>query len=122
MTREEQRNVAAGEYTKQWYKEGLGISSEDYPTDAIITIADFIKGAEWADSHPNWHDVNEELPEPDGDGIYSDDVLVDIYGDVYSGCYNHKGKYWVIYDFGANRTIDDAAYWMPLPKPLKEDY
>lgn len=121
MTREEQRNKAAKEYAAQWYQE-LGTSVEESPIDAQITIDEFIKGAEWADSHPNWHDVNEELPEPDDDGLYSNDVLVDIYGDVHPGCYNHKGKYWVIYNFGANRIIDDVTYWMPLPKPLKKDY
>lgn len=121
MTREEQRNKAAKEYAAQWYQE-LSTSVEEFPTDAQITIDEFTKGAEWADNHPDWHDVNEELPEPDSDGIYSDDVLVDVYGDVYSGCYNHKGKYWVIYYFGENKTIDEVAYWMPLPKPLKKDY
>lgn len=48
MTRKEEREHTAMEYTKKWYKD-LGTSLEDYPTDAKITIDEFIKGAEWAD-------------------------------------------------------------------------
>lgn len=48
MTRKEEIENAAREYTKKWYKD-LGVAPEDYPTDAKITIHEFIKGAEWAD-------------------------------------------------------------------------
>ena len=114
MTREEQRNIAAEEYTKQWYKEGLGISSEDYPTDARITIADFTKGAEWADNHPNWYKADEELPPPINAGEYfSGSVIVTDGVLLCQGYYNYICKSWEI---EGDIDSDEVTYWMFLPE------
>lgn len=118
MTREEQRCKAAKEYAEQWYKE-LGTSVEEFPTDAQITIDEFIKGAEWADSHPNWHKVDEELPPPIGDDSpFSNDVI------VTDGCLLCKGYYnYISNSWGTVGDIDsdEVTHWMYLPEPPKEN-
>lgn len=120
MTREEQRNIAAEEYTKQWYKEGLDISSEDYPTDARITIADFTKGAEWADSHPNWHKVDDELPPPISVAVdFSDSVIVTDGVLLCQGYYDYICECWEI---EGDIDSDEVTHWMYLPDlPQKTD-
>ena len=116
MTREEQRNIAAEEYTKKWYEEGLGISLKDYPTDARITITDFTKGAEWADNHPNWHDVDEELPPIDTAIAYkfSKKVLVSDGERIHISRYDYEMDGWLVIDMG-------VTHWMYLPEPPKEN-
>lgn len=130
MTREEQRNIAAEEYTKQWYKEGLDISSEDYPTDARITIADFTKGAEWADAHPYWHKADEELPEKSKlDPNNSIRVLaLDEDGEYHIAIYDYSINDWQMvegnegaeYFFRTVLLTIDIVYWMPLPNKPEE--
>ena len=103
MTREEQRNIAAEEYTKKWYKEGLDIEAEDYPTDAMITITDFTKGAEWADAHPYWHKVDEELPPS------SIKVLVTDGNSIEYGWYDCYCNEW-------RGLMAKITHWMYLPE------
>lgn len=115
MTREEQRNKAAKEHTEQWYKE-LGTSVEEYPTDAQITIKEFTKGAEWADSHPNWHKVNEELPPRDSEctNKFSKKVLVSNGKGIHISRYDYEMGNWFVIDM-------EVTHWMYLPEPPKED-
>ena len=129
MKREEQRDIAAEEYTKRWYKEGLDIEAEDYPTDARITIADFTKGAEWADSHPYWHKAGEELPEKSKlDPNISIRVLaLDEDGEYHIAIYDYSINDWQMVEGneGAEnifRTVllIDIIYWMPLPNKPEE--
>lgn len=92
MTRQEQiRNAAR-------YK---------YPDERIH----FIDGANWADSHPQWIPVEEELPEPHFADTSSDWVLVcTTKGGVYIDSYNHKHNEWL----NNHKSITN---WMPLPLP-----
>lgn len=113
MTREEQRNKAAKEYAAQWYQE-LGTSVEECPIDAQITIDEFIKGAEWADSHPNWHKADKELPPPisvvenfSGSVIVTDGVL------LCQGYYNYIYESWEI---EGDIDSDEVTHWMFLPE------
>ncbi len=121
MKREEQRNIAAEEYTKKWYKEGLDIEAEDYPTDARITIADFTKGAEWADAHPYWHKAGEELPEKsDSDSNISIRVVITGLDEGWYcnfAVYDYSTGDWLLVDeYGEILDpIDCVDYWMPLP-------
>lgn len=120
MTRKEQIDTAAEEYTKKWYKEGLDIEAEDYPTDARITIADFTEGAEWADTHPYWHKVSEELPPPINMAVdFSDNVIVTDGVLLCQGYYNYICKNWEI---EGDIDSDEVTHWMYLPDlPQKTD-
>lgn len=115
MTREEQRCKAAKEYAEKWYKE-LGTSVEEYPTDAQITIDEFIKGAEWADNHSDWHDADEELPPKDAERAnkFSKKVLVSDGERIHISRYDYEMDGWLVIDMG-------VTHWMYLPEPPKED-
>lgn len=114
MKREEQIDTAAEEYTKRWYKEGLDIEAEDYPTDARITIADFTEGAEWADAHPYWHKVDDELPQPISDvSLFSNNVIVTDGRSICNGYYNYTSKSWSVF---GNIDSGEITHWMYLPE------
>lgn len=119
MTREEQRYKAAEKYTEQWYKE-LDASVDEFPTDAKITIYEFTKGAEWADSHPNWHKVDEELPLPISDvSLFSNNVIVTDGRSICNGYYNYTSKSWSVF---GNIDSNEITHWMYLPDlPSKTD-
>ena len=119
MTREEQRYKAAEKYTEQWYKE-LDASVDEFPTDAKITIYEFTRGAEWADSHPNWHKVDEELPPPISDvQPFSDSVIVTDKVLLCRGYYDYFYKSWEI---EGDIDSDEVTHWMYLPDlPQKTD-
>lgn len=119
MTREEQRYKAAEKYTEQWYKE-LDASVDEFPTDAKITIYEFTKGAEWADSHPDWHKVSEELPPPISVGVdFSDNVIVTDGVLLCQGYYNYICETW---EAEGDIDSDEVTHWMYLPDlPQKTD-
>ena len=77
----------------------------------------FKRGAEWADSHPQWIPVEEELP-PASCGVISDPVLVFIgnnigwSGYIREGFYNHAAKEWSYMNRGRTHKV---THWMPLP-------
>lgn len=101
MTRKEQIEQAAEEYVAD-YHDGV---------QAFIAEVAFHLGAEWADAHPNWISVEEELP-PIREIGRSDIVLVctaeEKIGIAY---YNHVNKVWVS---SATRNV---THWMPVPRP-----
>ena len=76
----------------------------------------FVAGAEWADSHPNWHKVSEELP-PAAKASYSlyKQVLVARAGGnlAFPATYCVDGKWYII----ENEVVEIMApdYWMPMP-------
>lgn len=90
MTRKEQIIQAANEY------------DADNPdrVQAIIAQVGFEMGARWADSHPHWISVEDELPkERDWYLIYDTNMGHDVcmwYGDCWGNCYK-------------------VTHWMPLP-------
>ena len=110
MTREEQINEAAARYCVMY---GIG--------DLFDTMAGFKEGAEWADSHPQWIPVEEELPEKDNEfEDYSKLVVVTDGKDFYKGMYNYGGECWLTHDLW---PIEDATYWMEvqLPQPPRKE-
>ena len=75
----------------------------------------FIEGAEWADAHPHWISVEDELPPKQPNREQSKNVLVR----TNSG--RTKIEY---YDYG-NDVIKEwweynITHWMPLPAPPKK--
>ena len=80
----------------------------------------FIEGAEWADAHPRWISVEDELPPKNSE--YDDnsiEVLATdgnrVYKAIYRICEFYSG--WVTYDFW---PLDNITHWMPLPAPPKK--
>ena len=81
---------------------------------------DFIRGAEWADNHPNWHKVDDELPPPISDvSPFSNDVIVTDGRLICNGYYNYTSKSWSVF---GNIDSDEITHWMYLPDlPQKTD-
>ena len=70
-----------------------------------------INGAEWADEHPHWISVDEELPPTSDKDDESDDYLtVDSDGDKNVGYYNKMDELW----FSCDGHILDVTHWMPM--------
>lgn len=72
----------------------------------------FIDGAHYADSHPHWISVKDELPPTsDRDDESEDCLIVDEDGDMNVGYYNKMDKTW----FSCDGYILGVTHWMPLP-------
>ena len=82
-----------------------------YPDERIH----FIDGAKWADSHPHWIPVEEELPKE------SEEVLAynSLYNEKYL-CVYHNGKF---EDYLGELGKGAVSHWMPIVPPAqkKED-
>ena len=103
MTREEEISNAAFEYIKSDAVK----AGEEY-----ISFGDFIEGAKWADSHPHWISVEDELPPRFVlDPSVSMNVLTYGLRTIVSWYYYDK-------DVWAGNT--EVTHWMPLPSPPKE--
>ena len=79
----------------------------------------FEKGAQWADAHPNWIAVEDELPPKKTENSYlSNTVIVCNDNGSTTAHYNHYMQEWVC--DGVAKY--DVTHWMPLPvPPRKED-
>lgn len=105
MTREENIIAAADKAMEELWTYG-------------VTYSDgFRDGAKWADSHPHWISVEDELPKDRMSILFTDG------GYVYSGRY-YCGRYygdkgdWVDY-CEVSTLIEDVTHWMPLTVPPK---
>lgn len=110
MTREEQIKEAARQRADQY----------DHPSKWSDTYYGFIDGAHWADSHPQWIPVEEELPEVTIDDWRSENVFFATDdGKSHFGFYSNKGVWFSsVYGFNGHQV----THWMPLPKaPRKEE-
>lgn len=71
--------------------------------------AGFMDGAKWADSHPQWIPVEEELPKEGGEYFVSDgtDSMVDIW----------------LHGIGWSKPDNNerVTHWMPKPLPPKKE-
>ena len=65
----------------------------------------FITGAMWADSHPHWISVEDELPEEDGVYLFFDAGTQGVYVSFF----------WA--DLKLNEGV---THWMPMPAPPKK--
>ena len=97
MVREEQIANAS----KKWYSRETSLD-DTYHDDA------FCMGAEWADEHPNWHKVSEELPR---EGMH---ILVHYQDDTMD---------WFPYTTDVKKSPislwikEDCDYWMEIKLP-----
>lgn len=88
-----------------------------YINTSLIGFDFFIKGAEWADSHPHWISVEDELPpRSELNENISDAVITFGYYDdglhflVELNRYHYKDGQWL---------YSQAKYWMPFQHPEK---
>lgn len=95
MSREEQIKKAAHDFSWGWCD------------DMAHPLNDgFVKGAEWADQHPQWIPVEEQLPKKDGKYLFYDEVLGHEVSIYYDGV----------------TLVPSITHWMPLPEaPRKEE-
>ena len=70
---------------------------------------------EWADSHPHWISVEDELPPKKSkyDGL-SNNVLATDGKEIYESVYNHDFGEWFTHDLWA---INNITHWIPKPSP-----
>ena len=74
----------------------------------------FIDGCVWADSHPNWISVEDELPKADGRYI-----IANKYDGVEQMNFDAESKYWWLR--GTGKMSDFVTHWMPLPQPPRKE-
>ena len=119
--RELDARVASIQYTE----------TTDLNLPAIEVAGDaFEAGVEWADRHPRWISVEDELPEK-GDIVI---VMQDAYGNIhFTACefisamqlcdvtdFHVRSDAYLGITKKAEITLGAVTHWMPLPQPPKE--
>jgi hypothetical protein len=89
---------------------GNGRSRDGYYINALADHENgfkegFIAGAQWADAHPHWISVKDEMP-PCGVEVI---VFAKCWNRPTLGEYDGKGKFYCLDIF------DEVTHWMPLP-------
>jgi len=82
----------------------------------------FIDGCVWADQHPNWISVEDELPPKRKDPlVISDKVFIRTTGEDYlSAVYDYQDKQWIdVYNIETLES-NKVTHWMPIVPPRKE--
>jgi len=101
MTKEELDKIAK-RYAQDELKDNHG-QVED------IVAAAFLNGIDYAEHHPRWISVEDELP------IWNDVYLTCTDGNVIEIAYYELfGGHWV------NDSKGIVTHWMPLPQPPKK--
>ena len=114
--------------------EQIDIASIDWWLNKVNQNGDaemaFKAGAMWADAHPRWISVEDELPK-DGDSVI---VMQDVHGNThFTACEFLSAKQLAdVTDFhvrsdaylgvskNAEVTLGAVTHWMPLPQPSKK--
>lgn len=119
--RELDARVASIQYTE----------TADLNLPAIEVAGDaFEAGVEWADGHPRWISVEDELPEK-GDIVI---VMQDAYGNIhFTACefisamqlcdvtdFHVRSDAYLGITKKAEITLGAVSHWMPLPQPPKK--
>jgi hypothetical protein len=105
MTREEEIKEAAVSFCRV----------EEAPDGfAFIPQSSFVVGALWADEHPHWISIADELPPKKSEyDDLSNNVLATDGKEIYESVYNHDFEDWFTHDMWG---LDNITHWMPLPK------
>lgn len=105
------RNIQADEAFLEW----MGAMSKN-----VVHIADaWYAAVKWADSHPHWIPVEDELPpKKDKYSKCSAEVLVITERkECFIAKYWYDGDNWAVSGF----TTSKLTHWMPIVPPRKED-
>lgn len=104
MSRKEQIQEAAIKYVEEGFPD--------------IFIAGFLYGAMWADQHPNWISVEDELPPHDTEyeGRSSVDCYITDGVDVEISYYNYYNNTW-----DDVRLSGEVTHWYIPQPPRKEE-
>lgn len=108
MTRQEEKNKARFEYVSK------RLANPDFPTyNAEYELESaFDEGVVWADEHPHWISVEDELPPMRNEDGMSDKVLTHSKGGIiYMNRYDYWGNTW------GNPLAFNVTHWMPMPAP-----
>lgn len=100
MTREKEITKEAKKFAKE---------IDDWEIAEDVQDA-FEQGAEWADKHPRWISVEDELPK---DGIYT--ATINKVG--FQAVRYYKGGKWFS-SYG--NEYGDITHWLPLPQAPKK--
>ena len=73
----------------------------------------FIDGCVWADSHPHWISVEDELPKENGRLFL---VCVKD-GKVCESAYDVEDDIW----YRQSGTVLNPTHWMPMPQPSRKE-
>jgi hypothetical protein len=78
--------------------------------DSSAYFAGYIDGARWADEHPHWISVEDEMPKNKElvfitDGEYTDTGFYEYTFDEWQPC---------------EKWLGDITHWMPLPQAPKK--
>ena len=104
MTRQEQIKEAARQRANQY----------DHPSKWSDTYYGFIDGAKWADQHPQWIPVKDELPAV-GETVQ---IYVEDLDDVVYGALQLTGDWWCE-EYGCN--FSNITYWMRKPAAPRQE-
>lgn len=110
MTREEEINNASYAYWVNNYANIEFIDEEEKELHTQDIQESFINGAEWADKHPHWISVEDELPKD------YEPVLAAFANHFARVCFN-CGKTWYLNKPLAAEEMEGITHWMPLPAP-----
>lgn len=125
MNRDEEIRKAAGNVA---IRDNKGKYAHGFLMQALREA--FTEGAEWADGHPRWISVEDELPEK-GDIVI---VMQDAYGNIhFTACefisamqlcdvtdFHVRSDAYLGITKKAEITLGAVTHWMPLPQPPKE--
>lgn len=127
MKREEQIDIISDKYA-----HNIVMQRKEYPCLPLSKRMELIKfdgyeiaqafedAMRYADAHPNWISVEDELPPKNSEyGALSNNVLATDGKEIYESVYNHDFGEWFTHDLWA---INNITHWMPLPsiEHLKE--
>lgn len=104
---------------KQITKEAKKFAKEIDDWEIAEDVQDaFEQGAKWADAHPHWISVEEQLPPKEAreDEFITDmsiDVLATDGKTIHMCFYDHNLERWLYGDFW---QLDNITHWMPMPE------
>lgn len=89
-------------------KEQIREAARRHDYDDVVFGEIFAEGARWADAHPNWISVEDDLPP------LNTEVLACFNGEDMNLCFWEKDS-----DIDTDKTQHNLTHWMPLPAPPK---
>lgn len=114
MKREEQAKQACTNWVCNEHKDG----------DELRILDAYISAVAWADAHPNWISVEDELPKTidktiEGKEFTATCFVCNRYNEYYAAYYVHCNDEWCgWYDEDGNEIVD-VTHWMEIVPPEK---